>query len=59
MQVPSLVGLANHPPFMHTGCAQTLRDRFTTACGGGDKHGVTSGLAASDISDLISYLETL
>jgi mono/diheme cytochrome c family protein len=59
LQVPSLVGLANHPPFMHTGCAKTLLDRFTPACGGGDMHGVTSGLAPSELADLVSYLQTL
>ena len=59
LQVPSLVGLANHPPFMHTGCAKTLLDRFTPACGGGDLHGVTSGLGASEVADLVSYLQTL
>jgi len=57
--VPSLVGLANHAPFMHTGCAKTLADRFAPACGGGDLHGVTSGLAASEIADLVTYLQTL
>ncbi len=59
LQVPSLVGLANHAPFMHTGCAKTLADRFAPACGGGDLHGVTSGLAASEIADLVTYLQTL
>lgn len=59
LQVPSLVGLANHPPFMHTGCAKTLLDRFAPACGGGDLHGVTSGLASSEVADLVSYLQTL
>jgi mono/diheme cytochrome c family protein/DNA-binding beta-propeller fold protein YncE len=58
-QVPSLVGLANHPPYMHTGCATTLLDRFSAACGGGDQHGVTSTLSAGEIADLISYLGTL
>jgi hypothetical protein len=58
-QVPSLVGIANHPPFLHNGCAATLRDRFTPACGGGDLHGLTSKLSAGDVSDLVSYLETL
>jgi mono/diheme cytochrome c family protein len=58
-QVPSLVGVANHPPFLHNGCAATLSDRFSPACGGGDKHGMTSTLAPSDVSDLVSYLETL
>jgi hypothetical protein len=59
LQVPSLVGLANHPPYMHTGCATTLLDRFDPACGGGDKHGATSGLTPSDLKDLVSYLQTL
>jgi hypothetical protein len=58
-QVPSLVGVASHPPFMHDGCAPTLNDRFTPACGGGDKHGVTSGLAPAQINDLVTFLETL
>jgi mono/diheme cytochrome c family protein len=59
LQVPSLVGLGNHPPYMHNGCAATLLDRFNPACGGGDKHGVTSRLAASELADLVSYLQTL
>jgi len=58
-QVPSLVGVGSHAPFMHNGCARTLRDRFNPACGGGDKHGVTSGLSAGEISDLTTFLETL
>jgi len=58
-QVPSLVGVSTHPPFLHNGCAATLRDRFDPACGGGDKHGATSTLSAAQIDDLISYLETL
>jgi len=58
-QVPSLVGLGSHAPFMHNGCARTLRDRFNPACGGGDKHGVTSGLSAGELSDLTTFLETL
>lgn len=59
-QVPSLVGLADREPYMHTGCAKTLRERFTNpACGGGDLHGRISHLAPSQIDDLIAYLETL
>lgn len=59
-QVPSLVGIANRAPFIHTGCAPTLRDRFTNpACGGGDSHGAISGLSSQQIDDLITYLETL
>jgi hypothetical protein len=59
-QVPSLVGIGTRGPFMHNGCAQTLADRFSDAsCGGGDHHGVTSTMSASQISDLIAYLNTI
>ncbi len=58
LQVPTLVGIAHHAPFMHDGCAPTLRDRFGP-CGGGDKHGNPSHLSAAEIDDLIAYLETL
>jgi mono/diheme cytochrome c family protein len=59
LQVPTLLGVAARAPFMHDGCAATLRDRFDSACGGGDKHGVTSHLTQAQIDDLIAYLETL
>jgi mono/diheme cytochrome c family protein len=58
LQVPSLIGIAGRAPYMHDGCAATLRDRFTAACGG-DKHGDVSGLTPADLDDLIAYLETL
>ncbi|MFO0756194.1 MAG: c-type cytochrome [Byssovorax sp.] len=59
-QVPSLVGVGARAPFMHDGCAPTLKDRFTNkACGGGDQHGQTSQLSEADIDDLVAYLETL
>jgi mono/diheme cytochrome c family protein len=57
-QVPSLVGIGSRGPYLHDGCAKTLRDRFG-ACGGGDKHGVTSTLTEGDLSDLVAYLKTL
>jgi mono/diheme cytochrome c family protein len=57
-QVPSLLGLASHPPYLHDGCAVTLRDRFG-ACGGGDRHGVTSNLSSDELTDLVAFLETL
>jgi hypothetical protein len=57
-QVPSLVGIGTRGPFMHDGCAATLRDRFGP-CGGGDKHGVTSKLSSGQIGDLVTYLQTL
>jgi mono/diheme cytochrome c family protein len=59
-QVPSLIGIASRAPFMHDGCAATLRERFDKpSCGGGDMHGVTSQLTEAQIDDLIAYLETL
>jgi hypothetical protein len=58
-QVPSLVGIGTRGPFMHDGCAPTLKDRFSVSCGGGDKHGVTSNLKPTQIDDLIAYLDTL
>jgi cytochrome c peroxidase len=57
-QVPSLVGIGSRGPFMHDGCAETLRDRFG-ACGGGDKHGVTSKLKPTEIDDMIAFMNTL
>jgi hypothetical protein len=57
-QVPSLLGVGSRAPFMHTGCAPTLRDRFG-ACGGGDLHGTTSSLNVAQIDDLVAYLESL
>jgi mono/diheme cytochrome c family protein len=58
LQVPSLRGIAYRAPFMHTGCARTLRDRFSAACGGA-AHGDVSGLEAPAIDDLVAYLQTL
>lgn len=58
-QVPSLRGIGWRAPFMHNGCAGTLRDRFTAPCSGGDKHGVTSKLSATQLDDLVAYMETL
>jgi len=58
-QVPTLMGIADRAPYMHDGCAPTLRDRFSGTCGGGDKHGVTSHLSAAQIDDLVAYVETL
>lgn len=61
-QVPTLVGVSARAPFMHDGCANTLRDRFASsndACTGGNQHGDTSSLSTSDVDDLVNYLETL
>jgi cytochrome c peroxidase len=59
LQVPGLYNLAARAPYMHNGCAATLRDRFDPACGGGDAHGKTSHLAEAQIDDLVAYLESL
>ena len=56
-QVPSLVGIASHPPFMHDGCATRLIDRFGSC--GGSNHGKTDHLSKSQVNDLVTYLETL
>jgi len=59
-QVPPLVGLAERAPYMHDGCAPTLRARFTDArCGGGDAHGRTAQLTEPQLGDLVAYLESL
>lgn len=58
LQVPSLRAIAYRAPFMHDGCAATLRDRFEPRCGGA-AHGNTSDLDAQSIDDLVAYLRTL
>jgi hypothetical protein len=58
-KVPSLIAVGYRAPYLHTGCAATLLDRFKPACGGGDQHGHTSQLTAAQLSDLVAYLESL
>jgi mono/diheme cytochrome c family protein len=59
-QVPSLTAIAHRAPFMHDGCAATLRDRLVDpTCGGGDAHGKTSQLTTEQLDDLVAYLESL
>ncbi|WP_437590030.1 cytochrome-c peroxidase [Sorangium sp. So ce1000] len=58
LQVPSLIGISGRAPFMHDGCAATLRDRFDPLCGG-DDHGDISGLGSAQLDDLVAYLESL
>ena len=58
-QVPTLLAIKLRAPYMHDGCAPTLRARFEDpACGGGDAHGTTSHLTETELDDLIAYLET-
>jgi hypothetical protein len=58
-QIPPLRGVGYRGPFLHDGCAATLRDRFTAPCGGDDRHGHTSQLAPEEIDDLVAYLKSL
>jgi hypothetical protein len=58
LQVPSLVGVGLRGPWLHTGCAKTLQQRFDPACGG-NAHGRTAGLTGGQIDDLVAYLESL
>ncbi|MCC6810245.1 MAG: c-type cytochrome [Deltaproteobacteria bacterium] len=57
-QTPSLRGVAWRAPFLHDGAAPTLEARFGQF-GGGDKHGKTSHLSATDVKDLVAYMESL
>jgi hypothetical protein len=58
LQVPSLRAVGYRAPFIHTGCAKTLEDRFDPACGG-QKHGEVAHLNPAQIDDLVAYLQTL
>lgn len=58
LQVPSLVGLARRGPWMHDGCAKTLRERFTDTTCGGTQHGDVGQLMPAELDDLVAWLET-
>jgi mono/diheme cytochrome c family protein len=55
---PSLVGVSSRAPLFHDGCAVTLTGRFGP-CGGGDLHGVTSKLTATERDDLVAFMRSL
>jgi len=55
---PTLLGVYRMEPFLHDGRAKTLRDVLTTQ-NGGDKHGSTSQLSASEIDDIVAFLKSL
>lgn len=57
-QPARLVDLAARAPYMHDGCAPTLRDRFEPSCGG-ESHGDVSKLSEAQIDALVAYLATL
>jgi hypothetical protein len=56
-KVPSLIGVGARAPYLHDGCAATLMDRFTSC--GNTWHGNTSNLSATQLTDLIAFLESL
>lgn len=56
-QVPSLVGVALHAPYLHDGRMRTLAEIFGPV--GGERHGNTGGLSEAELQDLLLYLETL
>ena len=60
-KVPSLIGLQARAPYMHDGCAATVRERFFKPGCGGDAHGaVLDGrFTVAEVDDLIAYLEAL
>jgi hypothetical protein len=59
-KVPSLIGVAYTAPYMSTGCALTLEQRFDDdACGGGAQHGDVASLSADERAALIAFLKTL
>jgi hypothetical protein len=53
-QVPSLIGVGLRGPWLHDGRAPTLLDSFGAA-----GHGDTSGLGATELADLVTYVESL
>jgi hypothetical protein len=57
LQVPPLVGVGARSPFLHSGCASTLTERFTKCAT--DSHGQTSLLSSDEIADLVVFLNSL
>ena len=56
VDTPTLIAVRARAPFFHDGTATTLRETITVR---GDTHGVTSTLTASELDDLVTYLESL
>lgn len=59
LQVPSLIGVAHRAPFMHCGCAATLRDSFDGGCGGAVHQAAAGRLSDDQLTDLVADLESL
>lgn len=58
IDTPSLHGVWATAPYLHDGSASTLLDVLTTK-NPADQHGVTSGLSAAELDDLVAYLSSL
>jgi len=58
IDTPTLHGLWQSAPYLHDGSAETLREVLTTR-NPSDLHGVTGGLSASEVDDLVAYLVCL
>ena len=56
---PSLVGIGSRGPFMHDGCAKTLRDRFTTRPAAAPSTARSAVFSANELSDLVTYLQSI
>lgn len=59
LKTPSLIGVGARGPWLHSGCAESLQERFEPRCGAPDAHGRTSHLSGADLDVLIDYLSAL
>jgi cytochrome c peroxidase len=57
-QVPPLIGVGWRTPLLHTGCANTIQERFSADCATAG-HGDLSKLSSADIANMSTFLETL
>lgn len=55
---PTLLGIYRTAPYLHHGKAQTLAEVLTTF-NKGDRHGKTSRLSATQVDDLVAFLQSL
>ncbi len=58
LDTPTLRGLWHHARYLHDGSAETLEAVLTTR-NPSDAHGVTSGLSAAEVADLVAFLRQL
>jgi YVTN family beta-propeller protein len=55
---PTLLGIYRTAPYLHHGKARTLLE-VLTVCNKEDKHGKTSHLTATELDDLVAFLQSL